>query len=36
MGISSKSVDWKPVILAYYYRELAVPADPWMKVIYNM
>jgi hypothetical protein len=36
VGVSSKSVDSEPVILAYNHRELAVPADPWMKVIYNM
>jgi hypothetical protein len=35
-GVSSKSVDWEPVILAYHHRELVVPADPRMKVIYNM
>jgi hypothetical protein len=35
-GVSSKSVDSEPVILAYHHRELVVPADPWIKVTYNM
>jgi hypothetical protein len=34
--VSSKSVDWEPVILTYHHRELMIQADPWMKVIYNM
>jgi hypothetical protein len=32
-GVSSKPVDWEPVIRAYHHRELVVPADPWIKVI---
>jgi hypothetical protein len=35
-GVSSKYVDWEAVIMAYHHRELAVPADLWMKMIYNM
>jgi hypothetical protein len=27
-------MDWELVILAYHHRELAVPANPWMNVIY--
>jgi hypothetical protein len=26
----------EPAVLAYHIRELAVPANPWMKVIYSM
>jgi hypothetical protein len=33
---SSIPVDWEPVILAHHHRELAVSANPWMRVTYNM
>jgi hypothetical protein len=29
-------MDWEPVVLAYHHRELAVPANIWTKVTYNM
>jgi hypothetical protein len=33
---SSIPVDWEPVVLAHHHRELAVPANLWTRVIYNM
>lgn len=35
-GSSGRSVDWKKVILTNHHRTLAIPADLWTKVIYNM
>jgi hypothetical protein len=33
---SSIPVDWEPVVLVQHHREMAVPANPWTRVIYNM
>jgi hypothetical protein len=35
-SFSRKSFDWQSVELAHDHRELAVPADRWVKVIYSM
>jgi hypothetical protein len=35
-GVSRKSVDWEPAVLAHHQRELAVSANPWMRVIHDM
>jgi hypothetical protein len=32
----SNPVDWEPGVLVHHYRQLVVPADLWIKVIYNM
>jgi hypothetical protein len=34
--VPSKSVAWEPAVQAYHHRKLVVPANPYMRVIYNM